>query len=335
MYNDSKIIGIYKTSSDYSSISRDNKDVAGNSIIIEEEINQKEKVVVYNYKTNTKYTTKISPTDFTLGKLEKVVLNDNVIGLIVNPISTSDSKTAYYSLEKKKPVVTFSNEYKNANELKAYESYTEKGYLIKINKKKDIAKNENAENSYNETETTIYSLIDIKTGKEIEKSILKDESIYTESNGVPLVYTNGKHNYLDEEFNKVFDKAYYKFYKYNDKIYAYSYTDGYAIYNIKTKELSEKNLENIVTEFSKYFATYSNNMISVYDADTGSIIKEISYVMPEGLQVQSIGIARNKNDKLSDGIYLFVGFEKCNIYKINENNNSVDFVKENSDYCGY
>ena len=187
-------------------------------------------------------------------------------------------------------------------------------------------------------ENTYYSIIDINTNKELKNTVI-DDGKYVESNGIPVLSKKDGNHLLDDNFNVVLKNTYSNYYEVENKVYAYSY-NRYATYDRNSKESKEYE-KQIVSEQGKYFITYNNNSVQVYNADTNSVIKSISFNAPKDLQLQTEYLTNKNNIDIDgmnfNGTYLFLMKEymKCDAYKINESNNSVDLVYSNISYCGY
>lgn len=330
--DDSTIIGIYNCSSDDCDIA-DEKDNKHDTILISDN----DKIVVYNFITTEKINTKLKNNNSNFINYETVFKNGKVIGIVVNSISVDD-KTTYYSIKAGKNTIDLGkNKYGNRNTLKSYESFANYGCIVKDNYVTSYSKKSNSNNVVS-TEMDIYSLIDIETGKEIGNSQITDGS-YTEINNVPVISTKDGYSLIGKSLKPVFKNKYIYFYNASNKVYAYSF-NKYGVYDKNSNNVSE-NEKNVVSYYEKYFLTKENNIVSVYNADTNSVIKSISFKSPEDLQLQTVYLVNKNNINIEgmnfNGTYLFLmkAYMKCDAYKINESNNSVDLVYSNISYCGY
>ncbi len=330
MIEDEEVIGIYKCESKICEMAN-NEDDKNDTVLI----NDNKKVVLYNYKTNEKIKTSVKVKG-SYNEFEKAVYNNEIVGIINNKFIDGD--VIYYSLKDKKITVNLGeSEIGNRNKLFFYPSYYKKGYIVRYN---IITNATNIPNSkyVRMLENTYYSIIDINTNKELKNTVI-DDGKYVESNGIPVLSKKDGNHLLDDNFNVVLKNTYSNYYEVENKVYAYSY-NRYATYDRNSKESKEYE-KQIVSEQGKYFITYNNNSVQVYNADTNSVIKSISFNAPKDLQLQTEYLTNKNNIDIDgmnfNGTYLFLMKEymKCDAYKINESNNSVDLVYSNISYCGY
>lgn len=334
MYDESIIIGEYKCDSKNCDIVH-NSDSKYDVVLISDD----NRVVIYNYKTQEKVVTTIKYESYS-NRIVKVASDNVVIGIIANNLYDD---VMYYSISDKKVTINIgTNRPGDFNELSYYNSYIKQGYLIRYNLITTSTKISGSK-LVRMYEDDYYSLVNMKTGKELNNSTLKNEK-YSEINGVPIIIDEkGNCNLIDNNFKTVFEKTYSDYYEFNNKVYAYSSSGSrYGVYDKQTGSKIENEINGrLEGYYNNYSVTYDGSVVYIYNADTNSVIKKISYSSSEYNLTQTIILMNKENIDANgvkfNGIYLFLmnSYMNCSVYKINEANNTVDLISQNMNYCGY
>lgn len=327
--DEAEIIGIYNCDGSYCSMANDT-DTDHDTIAIYDN----EKLVIYNLKTNEKIKTDVKYSSHSC-EIKKVYNGSELIGIIVNYLY--DEESYYYSIKDNKITIKLGkNESLNTKKLISSEGFVKLGYLIKYNLVSNTKKESDSKVHIESKE--FYSLINIETGKEIASTKISNGK-YMDYNGVPVIYENGEYNLINDSLKPTFKNKYMRFYNVDNKFYAYSYK-GYGVYDKNTKTIKEKT-KNVKSQYGKYFITYENNVVSIYNADNGTVIKQINFNAPTNVQLETEILVNKENVNIEginyNGTYLFLMKEymKCDVYKINETNDVVDLVNQNISYCGF